>query len=419
MARLLLLVPTSSYRIGDFLTAAQATGAEVVVGVGDGPKSALRSDGTLSLDFSNHNLGVTQIADYAAQHPLDAIIAVDEGPTLLAARGSQALGLPHNRPESIETAGNKQRLREVLTAAGLPQARFEVLPIDGPAINRLGYPCVVKPLAMSASRGVIRADDEAAFKAAFDRVAKIIRSNDPGLRNPASRSILVESFLPGVEVALEGMLDDGALTTLAVFDKPDPLDGPFFEETIYVTPSRLEPAQHQAVENAVASAVSAVGLRSGPIHAEVRVDGQDAYVLEVAARSIGGLCGRTLRFGTGLTLEELIVRQALGQNVETAREDQAAGVMMIPIPAAGLLDYVDGVAEAQFTDGIHEVTISIARGETLVPLPEGNRYLGFILARGETPEAVEASLRAAHACLRFGISAPSAEPPGESTGLEQ
>ncbi|MEK9945429.1 MAG: ATP-grasp domain-containing protein [Alphaproteobacteria bacterium] len=416
MARLLLLVPTSSYRIGDFLEAARATGAEVVVGVGDGPGTPLPGARTLALDFANHNLGVSQIADYAAQCPLDAIIAVDEGPTLLAARGSQALGLPHNRPESIETAGNKQRLREVLTAASLPQARFDVLPIEGPVRNRVGYPCVVKPLSMSASRGVIRADDEETFRASVDRVAEIIRTADPGLRHPASRSILVESFLPGVEVALEGLLDDGSLTTLAIFDKPDPLDGPYFEETIYVTPSRLQVAQQEAVKHAVARAVAAVGLRNGPIHAEVRLDGTDAYVLEVAARSIGGLCGRTLRFGTGLTLEEVIVRHALGEKIETTREEQAAGVMMIPIPKAGRLDYVDGVAEAQFAEGIHEVTISVARGETLVPLPEGNRYLGFILARGPTPDAVEGALRAAHACLEFGISAPSARPLDESIG---
>ena len=416
MARLLLLVPTSSYRIGDFLTAAHATGAEVIVGVGGGPGSVLPGDGTLVLDFANHNLGITQIADYAAGHPLDAIIAVDEGPTLLAARANQALGLVHNRPDSIETAGNKRRLREVLTAAGLPQASFDVLPIEGPAKNRLGFPCVVKPLAMSASRGVIRANNQTEFEAAFDRVAAIIRAEDPGLRNPASRSVLVESFLPGVEVALEGLLDSGDLTTLAIFDKPDPLDGPFFEETIYVTPSRLESSKHQAIERAVEAAVKAVGLRSGPIHAEVRLDGHDAYVLEIAARSIGGLCGRTLRFGAGLTLEELIVRHALGEKIEAAREGQAAGVMMIPIPSAGRLDYVDGVADAQFIDGIHEVTISIPRGETLVPLPEGNRYLGFILARGAAPEDVEASLREAHACIQFGISEPSASQPDESIG---
>jgi biotin carboxylase len=416
MARLLLLVPTSSYRIGDFLTAAHASGAEVIIGAGAGSRSALSGDRTLVLDFANHNIGVTQIADYAAHHPLDAIISVDEGPTLLAARASQALGLAHNRPDSIETAGNKRHLREVLTAAGLPQARFDVLPIEGPAKNRIGYPCVVKPLAMSASRGVVRADDQVGFAAAFDRVAAIVRAEDPGLRNPASRSVLVESFLPGVEVALEGLLDNGVLTTLAIFDKPDPLDGPFFEETIYVTPSRLGSSEQEAVERAVALAVSAVGLHSGPVHAEVRFDGQHAYVLEVAARSIGGLCGRTLRFGTGITLEELIVRHALGENVEAAREAQAAGVMMIPIPSAGRLDYVDGVAEAQFTYGIHEVTISIPRGETLVPLPEGNRYLGFILARGATPEGVEASLREAHAYLQFGISEPSTLQPDESTG---
>ncbi len=406
MARLLLLVPSSSYRIGDFLTAARATGAEVVVGIGGGGSTALPGDGTLPLDFSNHNVGVSQIADFAAQHPLDAIVAVDEGPTLLAARAAQALGLAHNRPDAIETAGNKQRLREVLTAAGLPQARFELLPIDGPVRTHLGFPCVVKPLAMSASRGVIRADDRPSFEAAFARAAAIVRADDPNLRSPTSRALLVESFVPGVEVALEGLLVHGALKTLAIFDKPDPLDGPFFEETIYVTPSRLDDNTQRIVMDAVSTAVAAVGLQSGPIHAEVRLHDNRAYVLEVAARSIGGLCGRTLRFGTGLSLEEIVVRHALGQPVETQRETAAAGVMMIPIPAAGRLDYVDGLAEAQFMPGVHEVTISIPRGETVVPLPEGNRYLGFILARGETPDEVESALRAAHSVLRFGISAP-------------
>ncbi|MDA0368412.1 MAG: ATP-grasp domain-containing protein [Proteobacteria bacterium] len=419
MPRLLLLVPTSSYRIGDFLKAAQATGAEVVVGVGKGAGTALPGDGAFSVDFSNHNVGVTQIADYAVLHPLDAIVAVDEGPTLLAARASQALGLAHNKPDSIEAAGNKRRLREVLSAAGLPQAQFEVLPIDGPARTRVAFPCVVKPLAMSASRGVIRADDQRAFEVAFSRTAAIVRSEDPNLRSPTSRALLVESFVPGVEVALEGLLVNGTLKTLAIFDKPDPLDGPYFEETIYVTPSRLDQEKQKVVQRAAAQAVAAVGLHSGPIHAEIRLDGTDAYVLEVAARSIGGLCGRALRFGTGLSLEEIIVRHALGQTVETNREDRAAGVMMIPIPAAGCLDYVDGLAEAQFTPGIHEVTISIPRGEIVVPLPEGNRYLGFILARGDTPDAVEDSLRAAHRCLRFGISAPQSAPPVGSTDPER
>ncbi|MEQ8248943.1 MAG: ATP-grasp domain-containing protein [Alphaproteobacteria bacterium] len=406
MARLLLLVPSSSYRIGDFLGAARATGADVVVGIGGDGSAALPGDGTLQLDFSNHNVGVSQIADHAARHPLDAIVAVDEGPTLLAARAAQSLGLAHNRPDAIEIAGNKRRLREVLTAAGLPQAAFEVLPIDGPAQTRLAFPCVVKPFAMSASRGVIRADDQPSFEAAFARTAAIVRSDDPTLQSPTSRALLVENFVPGIEVALEGLLVGGELKTLAIFDKPDPLDGPYFEETIYVTPSRLGTHAQRTVIDAVSAAVVAVGLQSGPIHAEVRLDGNRAYVLEVAARSIGGLCGRTLRFGTGLSLEEIIVRHALGQPVETQRETAAAGVMMIPIPAAGRLDYVEGLAEAQFMPGIHEVTISVARGETLVPLPEGNRYLGFILARGESPDDVEAALRDAHSVLRFGISAP-------------
>jgi L-amino acid ligase C-terminal domain 2 len=127
-------------------------------------------------------------------------------------------------------------------------------------------------------------------------------------------------------------------------------------------------------------------------------------MLEIAARSIGGLCGRTLRFGTGLSLEELILRRALGRPVESLeRERAAAGVMMIPIPRGGVLEEVRGLDEARAVPDIEDVTISLHKGQDVVPLPEGSRYLGFIFSRAADPARAEAALREAHRHLHFVI----------------
>jgi biotin carboxylase len=276
--------------------------------------------------------------------------------------------------------------------------------------RRMTYPCVLKPLVLSASRGVIRADDPAAFVAAFERVRAILAEPDVAALGDGTDQILVEAFVPGVEVALEGLLRAGALSVLALFDKPDPLDGPYFEETIYVTPSRLPAATQRVIADVTAQAARALGLEDGPIHAELRLDARapaDAprpVMLELAARSIGGLCSRTLRFGTGLTLEDLILRRALDLPIASLeREGRAAGVMMIPIPRAGVLEKVEGLDAAEAVPLIEDVTISAHPGETLVPLPEGHRYLGFIFARGDDPAAVERALRDAHARLTFTL----------------
>jgi biotin carboxylase len=272
------------------------------------------------------------------------------------------------------------------------------------------YPCVLKPLVLSASRGVIRADDAAGFVTAFARVAAILADPEVRALGEGTEQILVEDFVPGTEVALEGLLTDGILTVLALFDKPDPLDGPFFEETIYVTPSRLPEATQRTITEVTARAALALGLTDGPIHAELRLRSAGAapapapMVLELAARSIGGLCSRTLRFGTGLTLEDIILRRALDLPIASLeRERAAAGVMMIPIPRAGVLEKVTGLEVAGAMPQVEDVTISAHPGETLVPLPEGHRYLGFIFARAATPAEAEQALRAAHAALDFVI----------------
>jgi biotin carboxylase len=264
---------------------------------------------------------------------------------------------------------------------------------------------VLKPTILAASRGVIRADDEAGFVAAFRRIEAILRTPEVAAHGAEAEQVLVEGFIPGREVALEGLLVDGELTVLALFDKPDPLDGPFFEETLYVTPSRLPAAEQEAIRHVTGWAAVALGLREGPVHAELRVNAAGPWVIELAARSIGGLCSRTLRFGTGMSLEEVILRHALGIELDSLeRERQPAGVMMLPIPRGGVLQAVHGQEAAERVPGIEAVTITAHRGQELVPLPEGSRYLGFVFARAETPETVEAALREAHRRLSFDIT---------------
>jgi biotin carboxylase len=267
--------------------------------------------------------------------------------------------------------------------------------------EQIAYPCVVKPVDLNGSRGVIRADTPAEFVAAAERLKRMLASFEP-LGKP--KPFLVEQFIPGFEVALEGLLDYGNLRVLALFDKPDPLDGPFFEETIYVTPSRLPQPEQDAIVACAASAAAALGLREGPMHAELRINKDGPWLIEIAGRSIGGLCSQTLRFGTNASLEELILRQACGIEIETLRRaGQAGGVMMIPIPSAGILRGVSGVAEAMAVLGITDVTITAQLNYPIIPLPEGDSYLGFIFAERETPDAVEAALRTAHHCLQFDI----------------
>jgi biotin carboxylase len=264
---------------------------------------------------------------------------------------------------------------------------------------------VLKPTTLAASRGVIRADDADGFAAAFRRTAAVaIDAGAATLDAEGRRWILVEDFLPGEEVALEGLLTDGVLRVLAVFDKPDPLLGPFFEETLYVTPSRLPPAALSAIAEETSRAAQALGLDHGPVHAELRWNAGRGTMVELAPRSIGGLCSRALRFTAGATLESLLLRHALGDRLlGVERESVASGVMMIPIPMAGTLTTVRGVEAARGIAGIEELRLTIPLGDTLVPLPEGSRYLGFLFARADTPERVEAALRAAHAELTFDI----------------
>ncbi|MBW8056706.1 MAG: ATP-grasp domain-containing protein [candidate division NC10 bacterium] len=418
MERLLLLMTTNTYRASAFIEAAQRLGVPVVVGSDrEQILSAANPGGHLTLNFLAPEQASGAIVAFAKQYPIQAVVSADDDGAILAAMAAAALGLRHNPVNAVTAARDKHRMRAVLAAAGLPSPHSTLVSIDEDpeeAARRVSFPCVVKPLFLSASRGVIRADDPAQFVAAFQRVVAILRRPEVAVQGGAlAQQILVETFIPGIEVAVEGLLSEGKLKVLALFDKPDPLEGPFFEETIYVTPSRHPAPVQQSVVACTAEAVHVLGLRHGPVHAELRVNDQGPWILEMAPRSIGGLCSRTLRFGAGISLEEMILRDAMGLEVASLeREGRAAGVMMIPIPQAGTLREVRGQDEARRVPGIEEIRITIPVGHEVVPLPEGTRYLGFIFARDDTPDRVEAALREAHRRLTFIIS-PPCEIPGD------
>ena len=396
MPRALLILPTAGYRTEDFLAAASALDVEVVVAtdrrqtIGD----------AIRIDLRRPERAADAIVELARERPLDAVVAADDGGVVAAAIAATRLGLPSNPPEAASRARDKLALRRALAAAGVSQPRFAELPPGGD-VAAVGFPAVLKPARLAMGRGVIRADDAEGARESERRIRKIMAAagDDP------AAPLLIEEYVPGVEVAVEALLRDGRMETLAVFDKPDPLEGPYFEETIYVTPSRLPADAHAGVERLVASAAAAVGLREGPVHAEVRLDGPRMWAIELAARSIGGLCGRTLRFGLGVRLEELILRHALGLPLagRLRREEAAAGVMMLPIPSAGTLQGVAGQDAARAVPGISDLKITIPVGGRMVPLPEGDRYLGFMFARGATPDEVESALRSAHARLDVAI----------------
>jgi biotin carboxylase len=400
--RVLLVLPSATYRAPDFLDAAARLGAEVVVG--SEHRQALSEsmgDRAVTLTLSRPEMAAEQIERLAERAPLDAIVAVDDGGTRAAAAAAERLGLRGNSPEAVARAREKAAMREAFAAAGVRQPEWRLAAggaeprVVAETAGEIGFPCVLKPLSRAASQGVIRADTRDEASAAAERIRAIL--GDP------EAQILVEEFVPGDEVAVEGLLTGGRLELLAIFDKPDPLTGPFFEETIYVTPSRKPEGVQREIEAATAKAAAALGLTEGPVHAELRV-GQAITVLELAARSIGGLCSRSLRFGLGVSLEEVILRHALGLDPNHLhREQLASGVMMLPIPRAGTLRAVRGQEDARATRHIAGLEISIAPGKPVQPLPEGDRYLGFLFAKADTPEQVEKALREAHARLEVEI----------------
>ena len=425
MNRIALVTHTTSYGAAGFVEACRRAGSDVVL-ASDRCHVLDRAwhwpADSLVIDFSDPDEAAAVIAAAdASASPISAVLPVGgELPAKVAAAAARRLGLPANAPDAMACAANKLLMRQRLAANDplVKQPRFftvaggtaaDVVADRVTAPDGVGFPCVIKPLMLSGSRGVMRADDRAALAIALARLERLLA--DPALRRPdpeAAGQILVESFVAGPELALEGILTRGALRVLALFDKPDPLDGPTFEETIYVTPSRRAEVDQRRIADAVAAAARVLGLETGPVHAELRWSSQTEgpVLIEIAARPIGGLCARSLRFEDGLSLEDVVVRHALGAGPVPGRISGASGVMMIPIPARvpSALRAVDGVDAARAVPGVDDVVISVRVGETLVPLPEGASYTGFIFATGDDPAAVERALRESHSRLRFTVA---------------
>ena len=408
----LLIATTTGYQIRSFGEAAAALGMRLVLASDrcDHLDDPWR-DGAIPVRFHEIEASVSRVASAFHGAPPDGIIAVGDRPTVLAAHVAAAFGVPGNPPAAAARSRNKLDARAAFRAAGLLVPEFARVPVDADAAtlaDRLTYPVVVKPLGLSGSRGVMRADSRAEFIAAFSRLRRLMQALDIVSEHDSIHAwALIESFIPGQEYAVEGVLTAGTLTPFAIFDKPDPLDGPFFEETIYVTPSRAPAHRQEAILACVATAARALGLSHGPIHAECRVNDAGVFVLEVAARPIGGLCSRALRFtrrGNQVPLEDVLLRHAVGDPLDdVSRESRASGVMMIPIPARGVLRRVGGVERARGVPLVDDVQITAKLDAVLTPLPEGRSYLGFIFASGEEPAAVEAALRDAHGHLEFMI----------------
>jgi biotin carboxylase len=412
--RVLLLATTTGYQIRSFGKAAERLGVRLMFA--SDRCDQLEDpwwDQAIPIRFHEERVAIETVMHACPGARPDAVIAVGDRPTVLAAHLNAAFGHAGNPPSAAAASRNKLAARAAFRAAGLPTPPFRDVSLqDDPEMlaRTIAYPAVIKPLSLSGSRGVMRVNDDGEFTSAFARLRTLMQSPDIRIeRDAAHDRALIEGFVPGAEYAVEGVLTQGAFQPFAIFDKPDPLDGPFFEETIYVTPSRRSEQVQQRIVGAVAAAARALGLFHGPVHAECRVNDTGVVVLEVAARPIGGLCAKALRFTArgaeaGASLEEILLRHALGEDVSQYRREQAASaVMMVPIPRRGVLRRVDGVAEAGAVTGVDEVRITTKPDTVLVPLPEGRSYLGFVFAHGATSEAAERSLREAHARLRFLI----------------
>jgi biotin carboxylase len=414
LARVLLLSTTTGYQLRSFADAAAKLGVDLMYATDrchtlDDPWQ----DDAIPVRFHEESESVERIIEEARTRPVDGILAVGDRPTLIAAMAAERLGLPGNPLDAARASVNKLLARRRYRAAGLQTPWFFVVdanigPHDACGDRRVQFPAVIKPIGLSGSRGVIRVDSPEEFVAAFERVRALLRRPDVrAMRTGVEDQVLVEGFIGGREYALEGILTAGRLQTFAIFDKPDPLDGPCFEETIYLTPSALPPDGQQLIVDRVQAATGALGLAHGPIHAECRATGSDVFVLEVAARPIGGLCSKSLRFANGVSLEEVILRHALGEDVTSWRRESAAScVMMIPIPRRGVLRRVEGEEAARAVPGIDDVRITAKNDQLLEPLPEAGSYLGFIFARARGPSDAEKAVRDAHRRLTFVIDAP-------------
>ena len=400
-ARVLVVLPTQSYRATDFIEAAQSLGVELTI-ASESELPLIPPDRQVLIDCADPAASAERVADLAAVTPIDAIVAADDSGVEIAALASELIGLPSSPVAAVRATLDKALMRRLLARAEVAQPAFQVVDQASvaQAAEQIGFPVVTKPRTRSASVGVMRADDVHGLVEAATLAARHQHEDD------GSERFVVERFVSGLEISVEGLIWDGVVEILAIFDKPDQPDGPIFPETILVTPTSLPPATVAEVERTVAAATHALGLTQGPIHAELRIENGVPTVLEIAGRTIGGLCGRSLTFGLmGDSLESLVLRQALGERKRgSKRLPGATGVLMIPVPSAGTLTSVDGISEAQSVPGVTSIEISIPVGADVKPTPDGDRYLGFVFARSQTPSEVVEALRAAHDRLDIVVS---------------
>ena len=394
MPRAVVVLPSTTYRAHDFVSAAESLGIDLVV-ASENPPPFDMGDRYLHIDCSDPQSAADSITKMSDEVAFDGVVAADDAGVMVASLAGTTLGLAANKPDAARATRDKLLLRNRLETAEVPQPRFVALePTQSSAeeiAQAVGFPLVVKPLSRSASQGVIRVDRPQDLPATIDRVRRIIGDDEHSSR------LLLEAYLPGEEVAVEGLVRNGELMVLAIFDKPDTSKGPSFPETILVTPSRLSDDSQQECIRVAEAALRGLGLTHGPVHIELKIHNGRASVLEVAARSIGGLCSRSLNFGLmGTTLESLILRNAVGMDKpELRREQHASGVLMIPIPSSGLLGSIEGIDETRTIPNITGVDITINVGSEVLAPPEGDRYLGFVFARADTPDVVETALREA------------------------
>ena len=415
MPRLLLFTAKLGYQARSFDEAARKLGVELVFVTDrchqlDDPWG----DRAIPVHFETPDAAAYSVLESVRGQNIDGILALGDRPAVAAAYAARGLGVLHNHPASVEACRSKLRMREVFREAGLRVPWFRAVPVSPtpePSLLGITYPCVAKPLSLSASQGVIRANSREEFIVAATRIRRLLESPEiRATREPNLDQILVEGYIPGREVAVEGLLTDGDLRVLAIFDKPEPLEGPYFEETIYVTPSRLSDLQQSEIERCAIGAVRALGLSQGPVHAEFRVNEEGVWSLEVAPRPIGGLCARALRFAPDyasqtIGLEELLLRHAAGlPGSDWPREQSATGVMMIPVPKSGVLEKVEGENAARSVPGVTSLEITARLHDYVAAWPEGSSYLGFLFAAGSTAEEVEDTIRAAHAKLHFAFA---------------
>ena len=413
--RILLFATKLGYQTRSFNAAAEKLGVELVF-VTDRCHRLEDpwNDQALAAHFDTPESAAGAVLEAQRGLNVDGLLALGDRPVHAAAYVARGRGLPYNHPASVDACRSKLRMREVFRDAGLPVPWFRSVslnPAPEPALLGIQYPCVLKPISLSASQGVVRVNNREEFVAGAARLKRLLDSAElRATREPNLDQILAEGYLPGREVAVEGLLNEGDLRVLAVFDKPDPLQGPYFEETIYVTPSRLPSPQRLAIERSLLGAVRALGLTHGPLHAEFRINEDGVWCLEVAPRPIGGLCAHALRFHAPgqkemITLEELLLRHALQMpGSDALREEAAAGVMMIPVPRSGIFERLDGEEAARQVPGITGLEITARLHDYVAAWPEGASYLGFLFARAAEPAAVEAALRQAHSQLSFTLT---------------